>query len=56
MREVGDAFAETLGADRVGRHVRLDMRTTFRTGGTADWLLETRSASDSNLTVDGDER
>ncbi len=46
-REVGDVFAETLGADRVGRHVRLDTRTTFRTGGTADWLLETRSSREA---------
>ena len=47
MREVGDAFAETLGADRVGRRVRLDTRTTFRTGGAADWLLETRSSREA---------
>ena len=47
MREVGDAFAEALGAARVGRHVRLDRCTTFRTGGTADWLLETRSSREA---------
>ena len=46
-REVGAAFAETLGADRVGCEVRLDTRTTFRTGGTADWLLETRSSREA---------
>ena len=47
MREVGDAFAAALGAARVGRHVRLDRCTTFRTGGTADWLLETRSSREA---------
>ena len=46
-QEVGDAFAETLGADRVRRHVRLDTRTTFRTGGAADWFLETRSSREA---------
>ena len=50
-KEIGDAFAETLGADRVGRHVRLDTRTTFRTGGAADWLLETRSGREAARAV-----
>ena len=43
-RRIGEAFADTLGFDRVQRGVRLDVRTTFRTGGAADWFLETRSA------------
>ena len=41
--DAAEAFAETLGAGRVARRVRLDRLTTFRTGGEADWLLETRS-------------
>ena len=41
---IADAFAGALGRDRVQRHVALDARTTFRTGGAADWFLETRSA------------
>ena len=42
-RRIEDGFARTLGVDRVGYRVRLDNLTTFRTGGAADWLLETRS-------------
>ena len=40
---IGAEFTDVLGADRVRRAVRLDTRTTFRTGGAADWFLETRS-------------
>ena len=40
---IAEAFADALGGDRVLRDVRLDTRTTFRTGGAADWFLETRS-------------
>lgn len=41
--DAAEAFAETLGAGRVARRVRLDRLTTFRTGGEADWFFETRS-------------
>lgn len=41
---VGEAFAAALGPGRVRRGVRLDALTTFRTGGAADWFLETRGA------------
>lgn len=43
---IADAFAGALGRDRVQRDVALDARTTFRTGGAADWFLETRSAAE----------
>ena len=43
VRRIGEAYDDALGGDRVRRGVRLDTRTTFRTGGTADWFLETRS-------------
>ena len=50
-RMVGAAFAAAFGAGRVGRHVRLDTRTTFRTGGRADWLLETRSSGEAAAAI-----
>jgi UDP-N-acetylmuramate dehydrogenase len=34
------------GASRVGRDVPLAAMTTFRVGGPADWLIETRSADE----------
>ena len=43
---VAEAFAAALGRDRVRRGVALDARTTFRTGGAADWYLETSSAAE----------
>ena len=43
VMRIGEAFADTLGGGRVLQGVRLDTRTTFRTGGAADWFLETRS-------------
>lgn len=45
-REIDEAFAQTFGRDRVGRGVGLGRLTTFRTGGCADWLLETRHGRD----------
>ncbi|HVB38302.1 MAG TPA: UDP-N-acetylmuramate dehydrogenase [Vicinamibacterales bacterium] len=43
----GEAFdaslVEAFGRDRVGRDVRLAPLTTFKVGGPADWLIETRS-------------
>ena len=43
---IDEAFSAALGAERVRRGVGLDTRTTFRTGGAADWFLETRSAAE----------
>ena len=44
--QIAEAFAVALGSDRVQRAVALDSRTTFRTGGAADWFLETRSTAE----------
>ena len=43
---IAEAFAAALGRDRVRRGVALDARTTFRTGGAADWFLETSSTAE----------
>ena len=43
---IAEAFANALGAGRVRRGVALDARTTFRTGGAADWYLETAGAAE----------
>jgi UDP-N-acetylmuramate dehydrogenase len=43
MSSFGDALASALGAGRVGCGVPLAGLTTFRVGGPADWLVETRS-------------
>jgi UDP-N-acetylmuramate dehydrogenase len=40
------ALESVVGASRVGRDVPLSGFTTFRVGGTADWLIETRSADE----------
>ena len=45
-RLIQEVFADRLGPGRVRAGVGLDTLTTFRTGGAADWLLETRSASE----------
>ena len=39
-------LAAIVGADRVKRDVSLAPLTTFRVGGTADWLIETRTAEE----------
>ncbi len=43
MSEIGRALAGVFGEARVQRNVRLAPFTTFRVGGPADWLIETRS-------------
>jgi UDP-N-acetylmuramate dehydrogenase len=40
------ALNEALGGDRVRSHVPLAALTTFRVGGPAEWLLETRSSDE----------
>ena len=44
MTDPGFALAEAFGTDRVRRDVALSDYTTFRVGGPADWLIETRSS------------
>lgn len=43
---IAGEFAAALGGGRVQCGVELAARTTFRTGGAADWYLETRSAAE----------
>ena len=40
---VGEALVAAFGESRVGHRVTLAPLTTFRTGGEADWFVETRS-------------
>src|SRR5207244_3971742 len=40
------ALTSAFGADRVGRAVPLGVFTTFRVGGPAEWLIETRSSDE----------
>ena len=40
------ALAAHFPFDRIGRNVPLAPFTTFRVGGAADWLLETRSSAE----------
>jgi UDP-N-acetylmuramate dehydrogenase len=40
------ALESAFGPGRVGRHVSLSGMTTFRVGGPADWLIETRSGDE----------
>jgi UDP-N-acetylmuramate dehydrogenase len=42
----GDRLAAEFGDARVGREVPLSGMTTFRVGGPAEWLLETRSSEE----------
>src|SRR5438128_8568649 len=49
MRSAGDiasALRDALGSDRLRSHAPLGPLTTFRVGGPADWLLETRSSEE----------
>jgi UDP-N-acetylmuramate dehydrogenase len=46
LDRLSTALAETLGTDRVGRHVRLGPFTTFKVGGPADLFLEPRDATE----------
>jgi len=46
MSGFADDLRSAFGADRVGRSVPLAPLTTFRVGGPADWLVETRSSDE----------
>lgn len=46
MSHFGQLLDETFGASRVGRDVPLQSLTTFRVGGPAEWLLETRGSDE----------
>ena len=46
MSAFEDALRARFGAARVGRRVRLAPFTTFRVGGPADWLVETRCSDE----------
>jgi UDP-N-acetylmuramate dehydrogenase len=49
MRPAGDsasALRNTFGSDRLRSQVPLGPLTTFRVGGPADWLIETRSSEE----------
>jgi UDP-N-acetylmuramate dehydrogenase len=50
VSDVGAALRSALGADRVRSNVPLAGLTSFRVGGAADWLIETRT-SDEMLTA-----
>jgi UDP-N-acetylmuramate dehydrogenase len=50
VSDFGAALRSALGTDRVRSQVPLATLTTFRVGGAADWLLETRN-SDEILTA-----
>jgi UDP-N-acetylmuramate dehydrogenase len=45
-RDFGASLARIFGPDRVCRNVPLAPMTTFRVGGPADWLVETRSGAE----------
>ena len=46
MTDFDRALDSAFGPGRVGRHVPLSGMTTFRVGGPADWLVETRSGEE----------
>ncbi len=46
MSDLASLFRETFGADRLRRNVPLAPMTTFRVGGAAEWLVETRSSGE----------
>ncbi len=46
MSNIGPALESRFGSPRVGRRVSLAAFTTFRVGGTADWLVETRNSDE----------
>jgi UDP-N-acetylmuramate dehydrogenase len=46
VSEVGAPLRERFGADRVRGGVALAPLTTFKVGGPADWLIETRSSDE----------
>jgi UDP-N-acetylmuramate dehydrogenase len=46
MSDFGASLADAFGPDRVRRQVPLAPLTTFRVGGPAEWLLETRNGQE----------
>jgi UDP-N-acetylmuramate dehydrogenase len=46
VTQLDAALTRVLGADRVQRAVSLAPMTTFRVGGPADWLIETRTSDE----------
>ena len=46
MSPFGQMLAAAFGDTRVGRNVPLRSLTTFRVGGPAEWLLETRGSDE----------
>ncbi len=44
-------LVDAFGRARVGRHVPLAPLTTFRVGGPADWLVETRGEAETRLAL-----
>jgi UDP-N-acetylmuramate dehydrogenase len=52
MIDVRRLFDELFGAGRLRAEVPLAPLTTFRVGGPADWLLETRSADEIVMALD----
>lgn len=46
MIDLAAALASAFGSARVGRHVPLGPLTTFKVGGPADWLIQTRSSDE----------
>jgi UDP-N-acetylmuramate dehydrogenase len=46
MSGVSEALASLVGRDRAGANVSLAPLTTFRVGGPADWLVETRNSEE----------
>jgi UDP-N-acetylmuramate dehydrogenase len=46
VSDFGAALTAAFGPDRVGRSVSVAPFTTFRVGGPADWLIETRSSGE----------
>src|SRR5213082_3189597 len=46
MTDVTDAFHDAFGTDRLRARVPLAPMTTFRVGGPAEWLIETRGSDE----------
>jgi UDP-N-acetylmuramate dehydrogenase len=46
VTDIGAALADRFGGDRVRRDMPLASFTTFKVGGPADWLVETRNADE----------
>lgn len=46
MSDLATLFREIFGPDRLRHHVGLAPMTTFRVGGAAEWLIETRTSGE----------